>query len=385
MAPAITAQPQNQEGLASGSVTFSVSVNGSAPLRYQWEHDGKTVEGGTNSMFTLNNLQPEDAGAYSVTVFNDAGSVTSQSATLSVRFGAFIFTHPASATRRVGESVTFSVSAYTESTLTYQWRFNGSPIAGANSASYTINSAQYANTGTYDVVLTDAAGTVVSAPATLLILIDPVIVQNPLSQTIATGGMVRLSVQVTNTATLPIGYRWRVASTTAASNNLSRHFDFFTVSNVVGISNITVVVANLSQPGGRISTTAAVSGVADFDRDGMADAWEASFGLSTNSTDLTLDSDNDKMTNLAEYLAGTNPTNALSYFKVDEIDGGGGARITFGAISNRTYTVQFSESFTTSNTWSPLTHFVARATNRVESFIDAAGANRLYRLVTPAQ
>ncbi len=50
--------------------------------------------------------------------------------------------------------------------------------------------------------------------ARLTILIDPIIVVQPLSQSIPTGGTVTLSVTVTNTATLPVNFRWRRGSVT---------------------------------------------------------------------------------------------------------------------------------------------------------------------------
>src|SRR3954462_9642253 len=51
--------------------------------------------------------------------------------------------------------------------------------------------------------------------------------------------------------------------------------------------------------------------IADSDNDGMADSWENSF-FTTLARDGTGDFDNDGMSDLAEFLAGTLPNNASS-------------------------------------------------------------------------
>ncbi|MFO1497497.1 MAG: immunoglobulin domain-containing protein [Verrucomicrobiota bacterium] len=42
-------------------------------------------------------------------------------------------------------TATFTVVASGAGTLTYQWRYNGSPISGATGTSYTINDVQAGN------------------------------------------------------------------------------------------------------------------------------------------------------------------------------------------------------------------------------------------------
>ncbi|MCW1884349.1 DUF1800 family protein [Luteolibacter flavescens] len=54
-------------------------------------------------------------------------------------------------------------------------------------------------------------------------------------------------------------------------------------------------------------------GIADTDNDGMPDAWEATHSFNINSAaDAAQDADNDGLSNLKEYLVGTNPHNADS-------------------------------------------------------------------------
>lgn len=75
---------------------------------------------------------------------------------------------PASQLASVGHPVTFTVSASGAAPIAYQWQRNGVDIPGATASSYTIDSAQLADNGAqYRVVLTNAAGSLTSDPATL--------------------------------------------------------------------------------------------------------------------------------------------------------------------------------------------------------------------------
>jgi len=81
-APSISAQPVAQNAVQGGSVTFSVTASGGQS--YQWSLNGSAIAGATSSSLTIANVQSANAGNYTVTVTNGAGSTTSIGATLSV-------------------------------------------------------------------------------------------------------------------------------------------------------------------------------------------------------------------------------------------------------------------------------------------------------------
>lgn len=83
-APAITTQPSAQTVTAGGNVSFSVVATGTAPLTYQWKLNGAAIAGATSSSYAISNAQSSQAGDYTVTVSNSAGSVTSNTAKLTV-------------------------------------------------------------------------------------------------------------------------------------------------------------------------------------------------------------------------------------------------------------------------------------------------------------
>lgn len=66
-------------------------------------------------------------------------------------------------------SATFTVAASGVPTPTYQWRFNGANIDGATEPTYTVPVASSATAGTYDVVVSNRAGSVTSDPAQLVV------------------------------------------------------------------------------------------------------------------------------------------------------------------------------------------------------------------------
>ncbi len=80
-----------------------------------------------------------------------------------------ITVQPTSQTVSVGSNVAFSVVAAGAQPLTYQWRFNGTPITGATSPIYGIANVQAVNAGAYTVVVTNSFGSVVSSAAILTV------------------------------------------------------------------------------------------------------------------------------------------------------------------------------------------------------------------------
>ncbi len=164
---AITAQPANQTVCAGQSATFTVAATG-ANLTYQWRKNGANIAGATSSGFSIASATPSDAGSYDVVVTGACGTATSNVATLTVNPATAITTQPVSQVSVVGQSVTFSVTA-TGANLTYQWRKNGAPIAGATSSSFTIAAVALTDAGNFDVVVTGTCGAVTSSAAILTV------------------------------------------------------------------------------------------------------------------------------------------------------------------------------------------------------------------------
>src|SRR5208282_2027579 len=86
---------------------------------------------------------------------------------------------------------TFTVVAAGTAPLSYQWQKSGVNIAGATAASYTTPVTTTGNSGsTFDVVVSNTAGTVTSAAATLTVTaaaVAPTITTQPVNQTVTAG------------------------------------------------------------------------------------------------------------------------------------------------------------------------------------------------------
>ena len=166
-APSITAQPTAQTVIEGQSATFSVAATGTAPLSYQWNKNGAAVSGATSSSYTTPATTSSDNGAqFAVVVSNAAGSVTSNSAILTVNAGPVapsITTQPTSQTVTAGQAATFAVTATGTAPLRYQWNKNGAAISGATSSSYTTPATTSSDNGAqFAVVVSNAAGSVTS-------------------------------------------------------------------------------------------------------------------------------------------------------------------------------------------------------------------------------
>lgn len=208
--PTISTPPQSQTVAQGANATFTVSAVGDAPLAYQWRFNGTNLAGATTNSYTRLNAQPADAGGYTVVVTNALGAVTSSVATLAVIVPPTITAHPLSQTVTQGVNITFSVAATGTTPFGYQWRFNGTNLAGATQSSFTRNNAQPADTGNYSVVVSNFAAAVASSNAMLTVHqapVPPSIGTQPADQAASVGQTVIFSVTA-NGAT-PLACQWR--------------------------------------------------------------------------------------------------------------------------------------------------------------------------------
>ncbi|MDE3098333.1 MAG: cadherin-like domain-containing protein, partial [Verrucomicrobiota bacterium] len=167
--PWVVTAPAGLTATQADDVTLSVTATG-YKLFYQWWLTNSLVTncipGATNSSYAKLVVQTNDAGMYSVTITNVAGS-TNASAALNVLVPPWITEQPASLTVTQGDNATFSISAIGTANLAYQWFKNGTAIAGATNASLALANAQGSDAGGYAAEASNAAGTNMSAWAWL--------------------------------------------------------------------------------------------------------------------------------------------------------------------------------------------------------------------------
>ena len=167
----------------------------------------------------------QGAATYVVTGTNSGGSATAQVGISVGDPAPAISTQPAASVAAVGGSATFTVSAQGATTLSYQWRKDGTSltsggnIAGATSASLALSAITVGDAGSYSVVVSNTVGGVTfsttSSAAALAVTTAPTITTQPSSLTITQAQSASFTVAATASGTL--SYQWRKGATNLAN------------------------------------------------------------------------------------------------------------------------------------------------------------------------
>jgi len=169
VAPSIS-EISDQTVIQGNNGTFNPTVGGYPQPGVQWYQNGAIIPGATGVPLVLTNVQFSQNGySYSLIANNIAGSATNN-ATLYVIIPPVIQSQPQSLVVTNTQTACFSVTSTNGVPApTYQWYFNNSAINNATSATYCIASAAPTNAGNYSVTVTNTAGSVTSAGATLTV------------------------------------------------------------------------------------------------------------------------------------------------------------------------------------------------------------------------
>jgi len=186
VAPSILTNPANATALGGTAQSFTVAVNGTSPLSYQWEKstDGVAfapVAGATSATYTIAAVSLSDEGFYRATVTNSAGAAISTAAQLVVNQPLTITVQPVGVALDLGASYTLSVTAVGRPAPTYQWYLNGVAISGATNATYPIAAAAAANAGIYTVVASNSTGDTVTSSGAAVAVLSPTLATTALT------------------------------------------------------------------------------------------------------------------------------------------------------------------------------------------------------------
>jgi alpha-tubulin suppressor-like RCC1 family protein len=200
-APGALADPQLAVFNASGGqVAANDNWGGDPTLANLAAGVGAMPLAGTSQDAAVN-FVPAAAGAYTVQVSGVGGTtglalveIFEVDAQRASTVPVTVVAPPADVTTLVGQPASFSVVATGKPAPTYQWRKNGTPIAGATNAGYSIAAASSADIGDYSIALTNGSGTVVSSPARLTVA-----TQTGTHAVVGSGYLAGVTVTITNT------------------------------------------------------------------------------------------------------------------------------------------------------------------------------------------
>lgn len=172
--PVIVTQPQDQSINSGNDATFCVQLEKPGNYNYQWQHNEVNILGATLNCYTINSLTSQlDGSRYRVIVSASAGTVISDSATLTVVSPPppIITKQPISKSPAEGSQLSFNVTATGIGTLTYQWQINGQDIPGATSDTLLMSAVRPTINGTYRVLVSNPYGTTISSEALVTVVV----------------------------------------------------------------------------------------------------------------------------------------------------------------------------------------------------------------------
>jgi len=220
-APQIALQPASRTNNAGTVAEFRITTSGTQRT-YQWFRGGEALTNGLKyagaesnpdvsvSTLYVSNVLGDDAGSFFCVVTNSVGAVTSSVVWLAV-VDPVITNSPASIVTNLGQPVSFTVAAAGTPPLAYQWFKDGVALAeggsltGTTGAALTVNAAQLADAGTYQVIVSNSFGTATSSVATLTVG-NPILVHAPVSRTVNVGQTATFMTVVRGSP--PLAYQW---------------------------------------------------------------------------------------------------------------------------------------------------------------------------------
>ncbi len=253
---AITTQPTSQSAVTGTTANFSVVASGTSPVSYQWRKGGFNIVGNvsaTTSMLTLTNVQAVDAANYDVVVTNLAGSVASNTVTLTVTTATatpVITNAPLTAAGTVGSPFSFTITATNTPT---SYSAAPLPLGLAINTGTGVITGTPTTVGTTNVLLgaTNAGGT---GNATLVITVAAAgvapVITSPLTAAGNVATVFSYAITATNSPTsysaspLPAGLAINTGTgaitgtpTTVGTTNV-----LLGATNAIGTGNATLVV-----------------------------------------------------------------------------------------------------------------------------------------------
>jgi len=238
--PSISIHPNNKRVNVGDPSSMIVSAKGANPLTYQWNLNGLPVAGATQSFYLIDAVGDVHLGTYTVTITNEAGSITSNPATLSLIVPLQVVSQSSDLTIVPNDSFTLSVTLNSEQIQESYWSKDGKPIQGAAGIQYEVLNASISDAGSYIFHATDGTDWVQSNPILVTVNQPPFFKSLPENRSVVDGQ--RIMLQWIAQGTGPLNYEL-ISDGAVMESNKSGNF-WITPSSDRGMTEYTVRVSN---------------------------------------------------------------------------------------------------------------------------------------------
>lgn len=404
--PAITQQPADLTVTETGTATFSVSAIYD-PVAYQWLIDGNPIDGATNATLTVTNVQMSDAGDYSVIVFNPYNFTYSADAVLTVQplvsiYGVSVAPRLTSAiitwtttTNATGQALygtdancsmvlpvnpaltvqhsMLLVGLQTNTTYYFELVSSNGPYIGTYTGSFStslsliMESSQASYSGIWTVASAapdkyspyyEFADTVTGSDSATALF----------RPNIATPGLYDVylwySAGTNRSSAAPVTIGYNGGGTETFVNETTNGGSWQLVASALPFAAGTNGYVRLGNGSGESNKVVIADAVQftfntgqDLPANNTPPAWWLDYYFGTNAVSAAQDPDGDGYSTLAEYIVGTDPTDATSHLRVwGQAAPGGGVQVIFSPYyygSGRQYQLQ-SRASLTNGVWTNL-------------------------------
>lgn len=224
---------QNVPTVVGQSYTIQFWARGAMPTVYFGFNTVTTSPPAVGSSFVL--VQATGVATHDLTLVNFIGgsSFIDDVRVIPAYTPLQILRQPESYSTFIGGSVAFTVGFEGGFPVSYQWRFNGTALAGATNASLLLTNLTAARAGLYSVAITNPAGFVLSSNATLVVEPAPdapLLTAQPHGDTVPAGYAHTLGVTALGQA--PLRYQWTCnGAELPGATNRALHFPSIETTN----------------------------------------------------------------------------------------------------------------------------------------------------------
>ena len=374
--PALTRQPSDLNAIEGHSGGLSCKVTGSN-IAYQWFRNDVAVQGANLSSLKFKSIQSSDAGSYHMEASNFAGTVVSETVTLTLYELPVVTSTDSGQSLLNGDSAIISASA-SGNGISYLWHKDGMAIQSSNTPQLALDNATPLDNGVYRLQFINTATVMLeteifSTPIVITVNDPPTILNQPTDEILA-DGTATLSVSATGSGTLV--YQWHrdnnveggATSSTFIAGTTGSYFVTIT-SNHGTVTSDTVTVTDANGNGDIFIDSPEPGPVPqprpDFPGLPGYEVWASV--LPVNASGTHEDADDDGRLNLLEYAMGTDPLkmDPGTPLTQSHVGGHGSGTLLLSYIQSKSATdVRFSvESSLDLRTWEPAT---IESTSRID-------------------